>query len=118
MKPASEWWNLRPEELNWIAEGTELEGRVEVRSPTRFSGKIKGELNAHEGVPLVLDESSFVEGSVTASLLVIKGAVEGDVIAKEELFVARTARILGKVRCKSIHMEAGALLEGTLEQWT
>lgn len=49
-----------------------------------------------------------------ATDIVVGGIVEGDVVARQRIEIARTARVTGSLSGKSIAVAEGAIIEGTI----
>jgi cytoskeletal protein CcmA (bactofilin family) len=82
----------------------------------RVDGQIKGNVTepADQASTLILSEHGSIEGSVTASKIVINGKVIGNVKAAQFIELQAKASIKGDVIYKSLEMHTGAVIEGKL----
>jgi cytoskeletal protein CcmA (bactofilin family) len=65
--------------------------------------------------PVTLARQGRWHGTLCADNVVIAGTVEGDVIARERVEVAETARVTGSISGHSIAVAEGAIIEGELK---
>jgi cytoskeletal protein CcmA (bactofilin family) len=92
-----------------VDQVTELNGAIGTDST--FEGRLHDcDL---EGA-LMLDESGSWSGSIVADIVVIAGYVEGNVVARKQLEVARTGRIQGSLTAPVIALENGAVHDGEM----
>lgn len=98
--------------INIIAEGTRLEGKVELKQISRVYGEVIGQLVSPSGGKLILGETSVVEGTIEAEELLIDGFVRGDIRATRRVTISRTGRVIGKIETPSLQLEPGAYFEG------
>ena len=57
-----------------------------------------------------------VMGDLLGRNIAIAGVVKGNVLATGEVRVAGTARVCGHILCARLHVEAGAVIEGSIER--
>lgn len=81
-----------------------------------MDGQIKGNVteSADQASTLILSEHGSIEGSVTASKIVINGKVIGNVKAAQFIELQAKSSIKGDVNYKSLEMHTGAVIEGKL----
>lgn len=77
-----------------------------------IQGKVEGDCDI-EGT-IVIAESGHWVGNITAACVLIAGAVEGDVIAREKMEIVSTARIRGKITSSVLAIAEGAIHEGVI----
>ena len=79
-------------------------------------GRVHGRIVAEEGAKavLILAEQGRIEGEVRVPVVVINGALHGDVHASERVELAAKARVVGNVHYQVVEMRAGATLTGRL----
>lgn len=102
-------------QINLVAEGTRLEGKVSFDQTSRVQGIIHGEIHAQRGSTLILGETSLIEGKITADTLLIEGFVKAEIQAQTRVVITRTGRVIGKIRTPSLKIEFGAHFEGQCE---
>jgi cytoskeletal protein CcmA (bactofilin family) len=99
-------------DINIIAEGTRVEGKISFDQITRVHGVLIGEVKSKKGSTLILSETSLVEGKITADILVIDGYVRGDIVAESRVVLSRTGRVIGNIHSPCLVLEFGAYFEG------
>ncbi len=99
-----------------IGADTRIEGDIHFSGGLRVDGSIRGNVSEVSSTPgtLVLSEHGRIEGSVTASQLVINGKVLGTVRANQFIELQVKSRVTGDVHYKSLEMHTGAVIEGKL----
>lgn len=98
--------------INVVAEGTRIEGKVTFDHISRVHGTLIGEVHAKDGSTLILSESSMVEGDISADTLLVDGYVHGDIVARTQVVISRTGRVVGNIETKSLKLEFGGYFEG------
>lgn len=107
-----------------------LEGRIDtlvgpqvaLQGELRFSGglvvegRIAGRVVAEPGQPAVLTiaPQGRIEGEVHAPVVIVRGAVAGDVHASECVALMEGAQVDGDIHYRTLEMSAGARLDGRL----
>lgn len=91
-------------------------GDIEFSGGLYVEGRVIGKIVAQEGqkATLTLAEGGAIEGEVHAPVVVINGALTGDVYAAERVELAPKARVQGNVHYKVVEMSAGSTLTGRL----
>lgn len=99
-----------------IGAKTRFVGDIEFSGGLRVDGNVKGHVRANAEEPsfLVVSETATIEGSVTASHVVVNGTVHGPIYA-ELLELQPKARVVGDVHYHSIEMHGGAVVDGALK---
>jgi cytoskeletal protein CcmA (bactofilin family) len=100
-----------------IGAGTTVRGDIVFEGGLRIDGQVVGNVTASEGKPatLVVSDAARVDGRIEVSHLVINGAVNGPVAARDYLELQPKARIVGDVSYKTLEMHVGAQIQGRLE---
>ena len=99
-----------------IGADTRVEGDIHFSGGLRVDGQITGNVTepVDQACTLILSEHGSIEGSVTASKIVINGKVIGNVKAAQFIELQAKASIKGDVHYKSLEMHTGAVIEGKL----
>jgi cytoskeletal protein CcmA (bactofilin family) len=92
-----------------IGEGVRVEGNFFIPTPTRVDGVIKGNLTGDS--TLVIGEKGWVEGTVTASEVLLLGTIEGNVEAKR-LDMKKGSRMIGDILVDDLITEIGCTFNG------
>ena len=93
-----------------LGESAVLEGVIKTSGTTRVDGRIKGEAKS-EGL-LIIGESGYIEGDVTAEAMLIAGQVKGQIHVKDRLEIADTGKVTGDIYTKKLVISEGAAFEG------
>jgi cytoskeletal protein CcmA (bactofilin family) len=101
-----------------IGAGTVVRGDLVFEGGLRIDGEVHGNVTAAEGKPatLVVSEKARVDGRIEVSHVVINGAVNGPVVARDSLELQPKARIVGDISYRTLEMHVGAGVQGRLEQ--
>ena len=99
-----------------IAGGTIITGDIAFADGLRVDGHIHGNLTASKDTPslLVISETAVIVGEIDADHVIINGAVQGPVRAKQLLELQPKAKIDGDVTYKALEMHQGAVISGQL----
>ena len=99
-----------------VGADTRIEGDIHFSGGLRVDGAISGNVSEPMASPstLILSEHGRIEGSVSASKIVINGKVTGPVKAGQFIELQAKAHITGDVYYKSLEMHTGAVIEGKL----
>jgi len=99
-----------------IGVDTRVEGNIHFTGGLRIDGTVLGAITEPNDKPstLILSEHGRIEGAITASKVVINGAVIGPVKASQFIELQTKARITGDVYYNSLEMHTGAVIEGKL----
>jgi cytoskeletal protein CcmA (bactofilin family) len=99
-----------PASVNFIGEGSEVEGVLRSFSDVRVNGRISGELRVEGKV--IIAEKGIVDGTLIATSADIAGKVSGEIHITERLMLKPTAHIEGVVRTGRLVVEEGATFDG------
>jgi cytoskeletal protein CcmA (bactofilin family) len=97
----------------YIAASTKIVGTITGQGPYVFCGTVEGDCDING--PLTLAPGAIWRGTLKASDLVVAGTVEGDVVARQRVEIAGTARVTGSLSGNSIAVAEGAVIEGDIK---
>ena len=100
-------------QTTYIAASTKITGTLTGQGAYVFCGTVEGDCDI-DG-PLTLAEGGRWKGTMKAVDIVVAGTVEGDVVAKQRVEIAGTARITGSLAGNSIAVAEGAIIEGEIK---
>lgn len=100
-------------QTTYIAASTKITGTVTGQGAYVFCGVVEGDCDI--AGPLTLAEGGRWKGTMKAVDIVVAGTVEGDVVAKQRVEIAGTARITGSLCGNSIAVAEGAIIEGEIQ---
>ena len=98
-------------ELNLIAVGTSIEGKVRSQGSIRIDGKIVGEVAASEN--MAVGSTGDIEGNISGKNITIGGKVRGNIYSAEKLVFEGKAVVRGDVRAAKLVIDEGAVFDGT-----
>jgi cytoskeletal protein CcmA (bactofilin family) len=93
-----------------LSRDIDFTGTLNFEKPFLIRGKLSGNI-VSKGM-LVVDEEAVVDANISASRVVIRGSVKGDVIATEKVELTITGKLIGNVTAPEILMETGCEFNG------
>jgi cytoskeletal protein CcmA (bactofilin family) len=99
-----------------IGAETRINGDVEFAGGLHLDGYINGNVRSElaAGAFLSVGEQGCIDGSVSASHIILNGIVKGDIEACERVELGPKARVLGNVQYSIIETAVGAQINGKL----
>jgi len=99
-----------------IGKASRVHGDMEFAGGLHLDGRIEGNLRADpiEGSSLSVSETGSIDGNVEAGVIMLNGAVRGDIVARGRVVLGATARVQGNVYYGVIEMTLGAQIMGKL----
>jgi cytoskeletal protein CcmA (bactofilin family) len=97
----------------YVASTTKINGTISGKGAYVFCGRVEGDCDIDGPVTLATDGHWI--GTIRASDVVVAGTVEGDVVAKQRVEIAGTAKITGSLSGNSIAVAEGAIIEGEIK---
>lgn len=96
-----------------ISAVTEITGNISGEGSLRVEGKVKGAVSISGD--LAIAEGASVTGAVRTSLLVLEGALDGDVDSDGPVTVGARASYRGNLRGERVSVQPGAAVSATLD---
>lgn len=96
----------------FLGSGTIYNGQLSFVGSVRIDGQFTGEIKS-EGT-LILGQEAKVEGAINVSHLVLSGNLHGDVVVTGKTILHKTANLTGNLITRSLIIEEGALLQGSI----
>ncbi|MDR2110299.1 MAG: polymer-forming cytoskeletal protein [Spirochaetaceae bacterium] len=93
-----------------LSSDIDFSGTLHFEKPFLIRGRLSGEIVAQD--LLVVDEAAVVEANISASKVIIRGSVKGNVRAAEKVEVTVTGKLVGNVSAPEIFMETGCVFNG------
>ena len=100
-------------EKNTLGSDVEIKGSLKFSGELTFDGKIDGEIQT-DGV-LNLGDSATVNGNINAQSVVVRGKVNGNIVAKEKIEIKTKAELFGDIRAAKLSVEEGVTFVGKTE---
>ena len=104
------WKNRKGRVGAFLDEGSELEGKYTCTGTVMLDAHFRGEIAADD--TLIIGEHGRVEATIRATVLVVRGAVVGNVTASERVELKAGAHLTGDVDAPVLVIEAGAVHDG------
>ena len=98
---------------NTLASDVEIKGNLKFSGELTFDGKIDGEIQT-DGV-LNLGDSAVVNGNINAQNVVVRGKVNGNIVAKEKIDIKTKTELFGDIRASKLSVEEGVTFVGKTE---
>lgn len=96
-----------------IAKGVRLEGDFKSQGDVLIEGEVMGSISTDS--LLTVGNEAWLKAGVQASEAVIAGRVEGNLQIDNRLEIKGTAKIKGDIVCRTVVVEAGAVLQGNMK---
>jgi cytoskeletal protein CcmA (bactofilin family) len=99
-----------------IGKNASVQGNIEFFGGLHIDGRVIGNVTAASGADasLSVSEGGVIEGSVTATNVLLNGRVNGDILANDRVMLGAKARVRGDVHYGVIEMAHGAEILGKL----
>jgi cytoskeletal protein CcmA (bactofilin family) len=89
----------------------ELSGELSFRDVVRINGHIAGTVYSEKGT-LIVDSGAALDANVDVAIAVIRGTVNGDIVAQQRVELGAGAKVFGNIWTRSIAVEVGATFDG------
>lgn len=99
-----------------IGKDALLKGSLDSKGSIRIDGKVEGQVD-NKG-DFIIGEGGFVAADLKARNVTIAGRFEGSIEAGGRLELKRTAVAKGNFKASALHVEDGAVLDGSVEMKT
>lgn len=96
----------------FLGEDTEFIGSLNFEGTVRIDGKFEGEIKTDDN--LIIGEHAQVKAEIISGTLMVQGKIDGNIMASKKLHVTSTGQVIGNVSSPAIHIEDGAVVEGTV----
>jgi len=93
-----------------VGSSVHLTGSIKDSSDITIFGSVEGEVNSDTKV--IIEESAYVKGPVTANEVILSGFVNGTVNAKERLELNASGTIKGNIDTDDLLIHSGATFIG------
>ena len=95
----------------FFGEEPELRGEISFKNMLRVNGYIAGTVRSRKGT-LIVDASARIDADIEVGIVVIGGAVKGDIVAHQRVELGPNAKIYGNIWTRSLAIQQGAIFEG------
>lgn len=94
----------------FLGKGTKVVGTLHFAGPVEIDGEIEGEVHGKDRV--IIGESAHLRARIFGGDVIIRGTVQGEVIASKSLSLKKPAKIVGNIAAPILSIEEGVLFEG------
>ena len=94
----------------YLYKGSRVAGQLSFHGPARIDGNVEGEVLCQE--ILTIGQDADVRAKISGRVIVIRGRVEGDVVAKEKVELLAPARLYGNIYAPRLIVAEGVVFDG------
>lgn len=94
---------------SFIGANTRVKGEIVTKGTLRIDGSVEGKVEADW---IILGDKAFLKGDATARGVVVGGAIDGNVTAKEIVEIKQKGQIRGDISTNKLTVAEGGVLEG------
>jgi cytoskeletal protein CcmA (bactofilin family) len=98
---------------NVLNSDVELKGTLKFSGELLFDGKLDGDINS-DGA-LSLGDNAVVKGNISVHSVVLRGKINGNIIAREKIDIKTKTELFGDIRAPKLIMEEGVTFVGQTE---
>ena len=98
---------------NVLSSDVELKGNLRFAGELTLEGKLEGEINS-DGI-LQLGETGSVNGNVNVNSVIVRGKINGNLVAKDKIEIKSKAEVFGDIRAAKLVIEEGVTFVGKTE---
>jgi len=93
-----------------LSQNVKIEGDIQGEEDLHVEGQFKGSIKLSGDI--YIGNTGVVEADIEANSVVIQGNVTGNIIARKQLEIQPTGRLIGDCTAQSIDIKEGAIFEG------
>lgn len=98
---------------NVLTSDVEIKGNLKFSGELTFEGKLDGEVTT-DGT-LNLGDGAIINGNIAASNVVVRGKINGNIVAKEKIDIKAKTELFGDIRASKLAIEEGVTFVGKTE---
>ena len=98
---------------NVLNTDVEIKGTLKFSGELTFDGKLEGDINS-EGI-LNLGDNAIVKGNIDVNSVVVRGKINGNIIAREKIEIKSKTELFGDIRAPKLVIEEGVTFVGKTE---
>ncbi len=107
----SDLFDLEEEDFDTIlASDITFHGNIKFNKPFMIRGNVSGSINAVSD--LLIDTNAVVNAEISATRVLVRGKVEGNIAGKDLVFVTSTGSVTGDITSKQVVLEPGSRFSG------
>lgn len=94
----------------FLGQGSKVVGKLTFNGPVELGGYIEGEINSQK--QLTIGETAVINAKIVGSEVLVRGTVNGDIVASKRLCLKTPAKVIGNITSKNLSIEEGVVFEG------
>ncbi|MFO1498423.1 MAG: polymer-forming cytoskeletal protein [Verrucomicrobiota bacterium] len=98
---------------NLLNGDVEIKGSIKFSSELTFDGKLEGDVQT-DGT-LTVGENANVTGNINAQVVLSRGKINGNIVAKDKVELKARSELFGDIRAAKLMMEEGVTFVGKIE---
>jgi cytoskeletal protein CcmA (bactofilin family) len=98
---------------NVLNSEVEIKGNLKFSGELTFDGKVEGEIQS-DGT-LHLGDSAVINGNISAQTVVVRGKINGNIVAKDKIEIKAKTELFGDIRASKLAVEEGVTFVGKTE---
>ena len=98
---------------NVLNADVELQGTLQFSGELSFDGKLDGDI--HSAGSLTLGDNAVVQGNLNVHSVVVRGKINGNVIAQDKIDLKAKTELFGDIRAARLVIEEGVTFVGQSE---
>ena len=95
----------------FLGTDTTIEGTIDFKNTIRLDGKVKGMVQSSGGT-LIVGEGAVIQADVNVGSAIIKGEINGSIMASKQIEVYPPAKIIGDIEAPVVAIESGVTFNG------
>jgi cytoskeletal protein CcmA (bactofilin family) len=99
-----------PELVGHLYKGSRVSGQLMFQGPARIDGSVEGEIQC-QGT-LTVGDGADIRAQICSEIVIIRGKVEGNVIATEKVELVAPGRMVGNISAPRLTVTEGVLFDG------
>jgi cytoskeletal protein CcmA (bactofilin family) len=93
-----------------IGSGSKIMGSIVLSGQAEIDCHVEGEIEAPD--TLIIGESAHVKARISGGDIIVRGTVQGDIVASKRITLKRPAKVAGNIAAPNLIIEEGVLFEG------
>ncbi len=106
-------YNSATERASVLGPTLYFKGDLSAEEDLLILGRVEGSISHTQR--LTVGAQGTVKANIRAQLIIVEGAVEGDLIAEQSIFVKDTAKVRGNIFAPAVSITEGAKFSGNID---
>jgi cytoskeletal protein CcmA (bactofilin family) len=97
---------------SFLGSQSEIKGELSSKGILRLDGRVVGNIYADQ---VILSETAFVKGEITAGKIIVGGTIEGILFAEDLVEIRSKGKVTGDILTKRLVVMHGGVFNGQIE---